>query len=60
MAVKEIKEARAEDLIARLVYLNDIERKWARDEEKKVCKELSERFNLDFNYLLKRLADVYV
>lgn len=57
MMVKEIKEAKTEDLIFRLAQIFDVEKKWARVEEQRIIKELSKRYGLDEEYMQSRFTN---
>lgn len=57
MTVKELKETKTEDLIIRISRVATVDKKWARNEERQIVKELSKRYDLDEAYLIKKIVE---
>lgn len=57
MTVKEAKEIKTEDLIIRISQVATVDKKWARNEERRIIKELSRRYDLDEAYLIKKIVE---
>lgn len=57
MTQKEIKELSTEKIISRLCCLWSCEKKWARRETEKLCKELQNRLDVNGKELASMLND---
>ena len=58
MTATEIKRALPEDLIIRLSQLASVDKKWARDEERRIIKELAKLYHLDEGYMVAKIVEL--